>query len=497
MPGKRITDQQRRLYMEARSKGKTQKIAAAQAGFCERSARNIFKNPSKKERTWRTRENPFQGVWEREVVPLLEQNPKLQAKTLLYMLQEKYPGKYPDSKLRTLERRIKDWKVVFGPEKEVIFRQKHPPGWQGISDFTNCNALNVTIQGKPLDHILYHFRLPYSGAEHADVILGGESFTALAEKLQDAFWAIEGAPKTHRTDSLSAAFKNLNSREQEDLTQAYEELCKHYGIRPTRNNKGVSHENGSIESSHRHLKNRIDQALMIRGSRDFGSVPEYREFIHNLILKHNQRIQKSLLEERQYLLPLPKGRTIDFTEERVSVTTCSTITVKSVIYSVPSKLIGAALKVHLYDDRLECFCGGMKVITLPRYRNHKKGKHIDYRHLIGSLSRKPQAFRNFVWKEYMFPTFAFRQTWELFEENLDDRKSCREYVKILKEASVEGREGAVNEYLEKCIESGSLPKSEEVAALFNQINKGIPEQKPLNIDLKTYDQLFFKMGGAI
>lgn len=495
MPGKKITNWQRKLYMEARSKGKTQKVAAAQAGFCERSARNILNNSFYKERTWRTRQNPFQDVWDRELVPLLEENPKLQAKTLLCWLQEKYPGQYPDSKLRTLERRVREWKIVFGPEKEIIFRQEHPPGWQAISDFTNCNALSVTIQNEPFEHILYHFRLPYSGAEHADVVLGGESFTALAEKLQDALWTIEGVPETHRTDSLSAAFKNLSSKEQDDLNQAYDELCKHYGIRPTRNNKGVSHENGSIESSHRHLKNRIDQALMIRGTRDFTSISEYRDFIRDLIKKHNQRIKKALSEERQHLSPLPERRTVDFTEERVSVTTCSTINIKSVIYSVPSKLIGANLKVHLYDDRLECFCGGVKVITLPRCRNHKKKKRIDYRHLIGSLSRKPQALRNFIWKEYMFPTFAFRQTWELLEQNLDEWKSCREYVKILKEASINGREEIINKYLEKCIESGTLPSSEGVKSLFEKEKTVIPEQKPLNLDLKSYDQLI-KTGGA-
>lgn len=496
MPGKKITDWQRRLYMEARSKGKIQKIAAAQAGFCERSARNIFKNSIKKERDWRTRENPFQSIWESDLVPLLEENPKLQAKTLLYWLQEKYSGEYPDSKLRTLERRVKEWKIVYGPEKEIIFRQEHPPGWQGISDFTNCNALSVTIQGAPFEHLLYHFRLPYSGFEYADVILGGESFSALAEKLQDALWMLEGAPETHRTDSLSAAFKNLSDKEEDDLRKAYEELCQHYDIRPTRNNKGVSHENGSIESSHRHLKNRMDQALMIRGSRDFNSIAEYRGFISDLIKKHNQRIQKALAEERKYLLPLPLRRTTDFTEVRAPVTTCSTINVKSVIYSVPSRLIGSTLKIHLYDDRLECFCGGVKMVILPRQRNHKKSKHIDYRHLIGSLSRKPQAFRNFIWKDYMFPTFAFRQTWELLEENLDDRKSCREYVRILKEASMVGRESVVNDYLEKCIESGQLANSEEVKALFEKTNQAIPEQKPLCPDLKSYDQLIVKTGGA-
>jgi hypothetical protein len=156
-----------------------------------------------------------------------------------------------------------------GPERDVIFRQEHAAGRLGLSDFTDTRALGITIAGVALAHRLYHFRLAFSGFEHAHVVLGGESFVALAEGLQNALWTLGGVPEQHRSDSLSAAFRNLDANAKEDLTQRYEAFCAHYGMTPTRNNSGVAHENGSIESSHGHLKKTLEDALLLRGSRDF------------------------------------------------------------------------------------------------------------------------------------------------------------------------------------------------------------------------------------
>jgi hypothetical protein len=137
------------------------------------------------------------------------------------------------------------------------------------ADFTDMNGLGVTIGGVPLLHRIYHFRLAFSGFAHAHVVLGGESFVALAEGLQNALWALGGVPEQHRSDSLSAAFRNVDRDMQEDLTRRYEELCAHYDMAPTRNNPGVAHENGSIESPHGHLKKVLTDELLLRGSRDF------------------------------------------------------------------------------------------------------------------------------------------------------------------------------------------------------------------------------------
>ena len=492
MPGQRINEQQIRLYMRYRKEGKSQHLAAVKSGFSDRSSRNVEGRnyqEAKRKRLWRTRQDPLEDVWQSELMPMLERNPALQAKTLLEYLQNKYSDDYPDKLLRTIQRRVREWKAIHGPEKAVIFRQEHPPGWQGLSDFTPTSKLEVTIRNERLDHNLYHYRLAFSGWEYAKVVLGGESFTALAEGLQNALWQSGGSPETHRSDSLSAAFKNLSKPTQDDLTERYENLCAYYGMEPTRNNKGESHENGTIESSHRHLKSRLAQALMIRGSRNFETIEEYRQFVREVVARHNRRIHKLYLEELAVLKELPARKTTDFTEERVRVTSSGTIYVKEVVYSVPSRLIGMTLKVHLYDDRLECFVGGDFVVTLTRKRRSKgRVRQIDYRHLIGSLSRKPGAFKNYIYQDEFFPTLAFRQTWERLNTELDGRTASREYIAILKEAAGENCEQIVGFHLEKRLLNGHLPRAIEVQRLFKSESKDLPEMDETCGDLVSYNQ---------
>jgi transposase len=500
MSGKWITNNQIRLFMQSREIGKSIVVSAAQAGFSERSVYNIANRSfgtANRKRSWKTRSDPFEGVWQNELVPLLESSPKLEARTLLEELQKRYPDQYPEKQLRTLQRRVKQWKAISGPEKEVIFRQKNPPGWQSISDFTNADELGVIIGGEPFQHLLYHFRLSFSGHEFAQVVQGGESYPALAEGLQNAFWSIGGVTETHRTDSLSAAYKNCSDKTKEEFTQSYSQFCEHYSIEPTRNNKGISHENGAIESPNGHLKNRLDQALMLRGSRNFDSLDGYKAFLRDLMQRQNKRVEKAFLEERAFLKPLPERKTHDYVEERVRVTTSSTIAVKSVIYSVPSRLIGMMLKVHVHDDRLECYVGGDHAITLKRLRSHKKKlHHIDYRHIIGTLVRKPQAFHNYIYRDALFPTFAFRQTWESLEGQLDSRQACREFVKILNEAARPDGERRVNSYLEECLANGHLPKSEEARALFKTPPIQAPSLKEPLTQLSDYDTLLNSQQGG-
>lgn len=497
MSGKKITQQQVKLYMQTRKRGKTQKIAAAQTGFSERSARNIEKRgftEARPSHSWRTRKDPFEAVWDVEVIPLLEKNPHLQAQTILAKLQEDHPDQYPGSKLRTLQRRVREWLAISGPEKEIIFRQNHPPGWQGMSDFTCGNLLRVTLREEVFDHLFYHYRLVFSKWEAVFVVIGGESFTALSEGLQNALWLCGGVPQTHRTDSLSAAYKNCTDKEKEDYTADYLALCAHYQIEPTRNNKGVAHENGAIESSHGDLKNRVDQALMLRGSRDFSSIVEYKQFIQDITTRHNGRIHKRYLEELGYLKDLPEHKTTDFKEERIRVTSSSTIKVRDIIYSVPSRLIGMTIKVHIYDDRLECFVGGDFVVTLERKRRRKERVHqINYKHVISSLSRKPQAFRNYIYQEELFPTLAFRQTWERLDQELDGRDACREYVKILEEAAKENQESIVNQFLEEQLSKNVLPRVEDVRKLLGKTGRS-PKLIPIEQSLDSYNVL---LGGGL
>ena len=259
-------------------KTKTKMAAAARAEISVSSAYRIEQGKitgDKVAREWRTRKDAFSGVWSSVILPKIELHPNLMAITILEKLQEEYPGEYPDKLLRTLQRRIKKWRAMYGAEKEVIFKQEHSPGRMGISDFTVLKGTEIRIGGEVFCHILYHFRLSYSGWSFMKVVQGGESCTALLEGLQEALWRLGGSPKEHRTDSLSAAYKNLSKEASKDLTKKYNEFCSHYKMIPTRNNKGVSHENGSIESPHGHIKKRIAQGLMLRGDNNFDSIELY------------------------------------------------------------------------------------------------------------------------------------------------------------------------------------------------------------------------------
>jgi hypothetical protein len=189
---------------------------------------------------------------------------------------------------------VKRWRAQYGPDQEVIFRQRHAPGEMGISDYTWANKLNITHVGVPFEHKLYHYRLVFSGWTYVQVCLGGESFESLSSGLQDAFWRSGGVPTTHRTDSLSAAFNN--HAQEQLLTDRYDQLCTHYGVIAPRNNPGVAHETGAIESPNRHLKHKIEQQLLLRNSRDFASLAEYEAFIGMIVSKINRQCKRVLMK---------------------------------------------------------------------------------------------------------------------------------------------------------------------------------------------------------
>lgn len=445
MPGKTITTKQVKIYMTAKKDGCTQIVAAAKSGISERSARRIEygKYSSNNCRhTWRTRPDPLEMVWEQDLVPLLNRAPSLSPIILLEEIQAKYPGLYSDKLLRTLQRRVKKWKALFGPAKEVMFRQTHEPGRLGLSDFTNLKGVIITIQGKPLHHLLYHFRLAYSGWSYIKVILSGESYTALTEGLQEALWRLGGSPLEHRTDSLSAAFKNLSVVEKQDITSAYEVFCNHYQMQASRNNLGESHENGSIESPHGHIKRRIKQALLLRNSYDFISVEEYQRWIDGVTNQHNRRNAQAFVIDKKALQPLPTYKTIDYTEVIVKVTTSSTINVRRVTYTVPSRLQGETLRAHLYHNRLLCYLGSDLIITLKRIypKDNNRGRLVDYRHVIHSLVRKPQAFRYSQLRDDLLPNESYKQIWQHVNQNMPRKTACKFIVGLLYLAATSSRE---------------------------------------------------------
>jgi len=503
MPGKPITDQQARLYMTLRRTHR-QNTAAAMAAFSTSTGYRLEKDPrlpSQKKANRRHgggKPDPLAGIWDGDIVPMLDQAPGLKPLTILHELCRRYPDRNLMSARRTLERRIRTWKAVHGPQKEVIFRQEHPPGRQAMSDFSDCRDLGITIAGEPLNHRIYHFALVYSGWEHVEAVLGGESFTALAVGLQNALWSLGGVPAEHRTDSLSAAFANLDKDAREDLRRRYDDLCAHYGMTPTRNNRGVARENGSIESRHGHVKNRIRQALLLRASADFDTLEDYRRFIAQLIGRHNALHRQELAIEAPHLNDLPAWRTTDYDDESVTVGTAGGFTLRKVFYTVPSTYIGHRLRVRLYDDRLECYLGASHAFTLPRGRAPAGGRDhvVNYHHVIHSLRQKPQAFANLTYRDKLFPHHAFARTWEALAAALDRRSACRTIVGLLSLAHDWACEGELAAVLQDLLDTARLP---DLAELERRFEQSLCEAPTVTVEIPettVYDALLSARGAA-
>lgn len=499
MSGKHITDQQIRLFMNERLQGRTQHTAAAKAGISERSARRIEQGQLTPEpnpqRHWRTRADPLDEVWESLLVPLLCENPELLPNTLLELLCERYPEQFDHRIQRTLQRRIKDWKLRHGPAKEVMFRQQKIPARLGLSDFTQLKGVQITIAGQPFKHLLYHYRLAFSGWCHVKVTCGGESYAALSSGLQDALWRCGGVPQEHRTDSLSAAFNNLAEKEQ--LGQRYAELCSHYHLNASRNTPGKSHENGAIESAHGHLKRRITQALLLRNSTDFESLADYQGFIDAIVAKINRHCRTRFEQEKDQLQPLPKRRTHDYAEHRVLVTSASSFTLKRVTYTVPSRYIGQRLLVQLYDERLELFDGHERLLVLPRVYaiTGQRARRIDYRHLIDTLVKKPQAFRFSQMRDDLLPTPDYREIWQHVDSTLEPHEACRYIVRLLHLAAQEDCEQTLGRYVLAGIAAGNLPDNLRCRQRFSDESSVVPELQSTQHLLTDYDALL--SGGAI
>lgn len=493
MAGKRIGDHQVGIYKKLRT-SHGQEVAAAKAGISVRSARRLDGTealPSQRDaRTWRTRADPFEAVWHSEIVPMLEASPALTATTLLEEVQRRHPGSYDDALLRTLQRRVRTWGASHGAEREVFFAQAHPPGRLGLSDFTHAAVLQVTVAGVGLLHLLYQFALAYSGWRYVEVVLGGESFMALSSGLQNAVWMMGGVPEEHRTDSLAAAFKNKT--EHELLTRRYEALCTHYGMRPSRNNLGVSHENGSIESRQNSLKLTIEQALLLRGHRDFADLDAYRRFVAEVFGRLNARVARKFNEERSQLRALPARRSSDYEEVDARVTKYGTMTVKKVLYSAPSRLVGHRLKVRIYSEKLECWLGNVCVLELRRGQPdaaNGRGKVVDYRHLLPALKRKPGALARSVLRDTLFPRTEYRQMWEQLKEQLPEAGACRLMVGLLDLAGNGGCEAELAQRLVPLLAAGALPDLEQLRhelaprpGLYPSVTVRLPE-------LASYDRL--------
>ena len=418
-----VTDQQVRRLFKLTQTEKNFGMVAMKAGMGEKTARKYRRTgklPSdlKQEHTWRTRKDPFEDVWE-GMKSMIEINPGLEAVTLFEDLQRKNPGRFADGQLRSLQRRIKNWRAVEGPPKEIFFSQIHRPGELCQSDFTHMNKLGVTISGVPFDHMIYHFVLTYSNWE-AGTICFSESFESLSQGLQNALWELGGVPGKHRTDCLTTAVNKAGH--PEEFTRRYKELVDYYRITPCKTNPSSPNENGDVEQRNYRFKKAVDQTLLLRGSRDFEVRSGYEEFLRKLFKQLNAGRKKRFMEEQAVLHRLPKRRIDSCKREKKKVGPSSTIRVNHNVYSVDSRLIGENIQVCLHMDRLEIWHGQKKIDVLPRQRGEEKHK-INCRHIIDSLIRKPGAFENYRYRDALFPTSRFRIAYDSLKKRYTQRSA--------------------------------------------------------------------------
>lgn len=435
-------------------------------------------------RPWRTREDPFTAVWE-EVQSLLEVNPGLQALTLFQELQRRYPGRFEDGQLRTLQRKVKAWRAVAGPPKEVFFPQRHTPGALAASDFCHLTPLGVTLQGQPLPHLLYHFVLVYSNWE-TGLVCPSESFESVAAGLQAALFELGGVPRRHRTDSLSAAVHSLD-REQ-TFTDRYRALLAHYGLEGERIQPGKAHENGDVEQRHHRFKVALEQALLLRGSRDFDSRAEYDRFLRQLFDQLNAGRRTRLREELEVLQALPAAKLETARRLAVKVGPSSTIRVLSNTYSVPSRLIGETVEVRVEWEHLEVWYGQRRVESLPRLRGQDQFR-IHYRHVIDWLVRKPGAFPGYRYREDLFPTSRFRMAYDLLRQRRP-LQADQEYLGLLHLAARESEQG-VDDVLRHWLGTEQPLSAAAVAARLRS-KRAVPPPTEIAVapvDLRAYDTL--------
>ena len=475
-----VKNKQVRLLMKYLTEGKTLELASAKSDLNEKTARkyrDLEKLPSecKKERLWKTRKDPFDEVWD-EIEFFLENNKKIESKTIFEFLQRKYIGKFQEGQIRTLQRKIKKWKIKKGPKKEVFFNQEHKPGILGQLDFTSMNKIGITIQYQKFDHLLCHFVLTFSNWEFIKICFS-ENYESLSDGLQSALFNLGKTPKEIQTDRLSSAVKNSSNKKE--FTDRYAALLRYYKIKGRKTQAYSPHENGDVEQSHYRIKKAIEQALILRSNKNFDSIEEYQKFLKDLIKHRNLSRQKKVQEEMNYMLDLPTKSFKDFKKINITVGKSSTIRVSQNTYSVPSRLIGEKIDIHIHSDKLELFYGQQKIDSIPRIIGKNKHK-INYHHIIHSLIKKPGAFENYRYKTDLFPNSFFRMAY--------DSLGKKEYLLLLLFAHEEG-EDKVTEALKFLIQKEKTIDLISIKNLVREKIQTIPEDNVQIINLKEYDNL--------
>jgi hypothetical protein len=482
--------------MRERSKGKTQEQAAAKANLKSRKTvgkyEELGKLPSelRKPREYRTRSDPFEDNW-LEAEKMLGKVPELEAKTLFEWLCEQHPGKYQEGQLRTFQRRVSNWRV-FNVSQELSLEQVRQPGEMMQTDGTWMTELGITINGQAFPHLLIHSVLPYSNWEWGRVAQS-ESLLAIRLGVQSALMKLAHIPKIHQTDNTTAATHKLGpeasekSLEERGFNEEYLQLMAHYGMEPQTIHVGNPNENGDIEASNGAFKQAVKQHLLLRGSTDFESLEAYEAFLGQVMEKRNALRREKLAEEQAVMRPLRAAPWPEMRELRVRVNRAGIIRVQNNGYSVPSGLKGKQVTVRVYEWNIEVWYANRRVETVPRLTGDKK-YHINYRHMIDTLLRKPGGFRNYRHQADLFPRAVFRQAWDALQKRLSPRRADIAYLRILKLAA-KGLETDVAAALEELLASKQVWDDQTVADRVHPRQPKIPGLKAETVNLQEYDRL--------
>jgi hypothetical protein len=469
-------------------------LAADRCGMDRKTARKYVQSgklPSelKEPRSWRTRKSPIADEDWSWVEAQLSENPGLEAKTLFEQLQDRRPDDaYSEGVLRTLQRRVKQWRATKGPEREVFFSQQHRPGESGQTDFTHAKELGVTILDVPLVHMLCHFVLPYSNWESATVCFS-ESLLSLRRGVQAALFRLGHHPTWHQTDNSTAATHRVGDGTRK-FNDEYESMMAHFGMKPRTTEVGAKEQNGDIEAANGALKRRIKQRLIVRGSNDFESVEAYeRWLIADPIARGNAGRRERLAHEIAVMPAVRADRLPEFRELSVTVTSWSTINVDNNTYSVPSRFIAESLSVRLFERRLEVYYAQTLQLVIERLTG-RCGHRINYRHIIWSLVQKPGAFARYRYREDLFPSLVFRRAYDAIAGINPTMAKDLTYLRILHLAAAT-IEAEVELALSMLLDAHQAPDVELVKELVGAPTAPalVPEMGVFSVDLTDYDEL--------
>lgn len=489
-------DAQVRILMRERKKGRTQEQAAAKANLKSRKTAAKYERlgllPSqlKKPRTYRTRPDAFAEDWP-QIEQMLDDAPELEAKALFEWLQEQQPGKYQNSQLRTFQRRIARWRALNQPQIATL-AQLHEPGEIMEMDGTWLTKLGVTIQGQSFKHMLIHCVLPYSNWEWGRVVQS-ESLGAVRLGLQSSLIELGYVPRVLQTDNSSAATRQLGIREEVEennrrtYTRDYLHLLDHYGLEPQTIHLDNPNENADVESSHGALKRALKQELLLRGSRDFEDIEAYETFLFQVMRKRNKGRRERLAEEIAVMRPLKATPLADSVRRKARVSSGSLIRVLKKSYSVPTSLIGKEVTVYIHEWSLDVYYTGQLVDTLPRLIG-QKSHHVNYRHLIDTLLRKPGGFRRYRFQEDLFPQSIFRRAWEQLEQWHSPRRADIIYLRVLRLAA-RTLESDVAAALELLVNRGRRWDETDVEGWLEPEPVAVPKLNRGSVQLSRYDQL--------